>query len=806
MSIKFLQTKKTTLSYAISDSATTIQLDELLKLDGTSVAASDIGDALQGTFAPGTAREEIFLIDGANVTVNSDGTVTITNVLRGRKEVSPYGSGGFASDHGAGEVVVFGNNPQLYNRFPVLANDNAFTGNNSFTLLPTSTGGNATSGTQLITYAQALAMFTGGTGTIDRIVVAGTAGETLVAGNLVYVNPADGRWWKCDADTAASVDNVILGIAQGAGTAGNPVTSGVLLFGLDSNQTGLTANVPYYAGNTAGAISSSVGTVEVSVGFSQSTTTLYFYPRFNQQITEDQQDALAGTSGTPSATNKYVTADDVSSAAASGKIVRATGTALPALDGTNLTGVAISKGTYTASGAISQNDTVYVSAANTVKSLYPSAQGTGASIATAPTTILTTKSLPLSTNGTYLNIAGGYRDTSGVLYAQVRTINAGETDFSNGTQYAIYNTGNGVRWFDVCSIGTDKFLFIFQADTGGAAAGIKAVVATVSSGVVTVGTPVTVETTGSLTSAVSCAKVDTDKGIIFYKDDSGNDIYMKVLTVSGTTITQNTAALVKTTSSLVGASSVQLGTNSVAFTYSISSSSLFGVIVTVSGTTPTAGAEQTIISATDSFWHKIDYISSTKLLLVYEEDSTNNTFARTIAISGATMTASSSFAMATSTGQFTFGTAIIGTKYALVFNRTSATNNRLYFLDVSGTTPTEISNQNLSQSTDSGLYLATCIVKISPWTYMVTGSVGDGDYIVKLTPASSARIGVAESAISDASSGNILNRYLVQTLSGITLTPGSIYYIDDTGQPTVNSSLTSPTLGIAISTTKILLQ
>ncbi len=53
--------------------------------------------------------------------------------------------------------------------------------------------------------------------------------------------------------------------------------------------------------------------------------------------TQDENDALTGTSGTPSSTNKFVTNDDVSSAAGSGKIVRATGTALPALSGENLT-------------------------------------------------------------------------------------------------------------------------------------------------------------------------------------------------------------------------------------------------------------------------------------------------------------------------------------------------------------------------------------------------------------------------------------------------------------------------------------
>jgi len=54
--------------------------------------------------------------------------------------------------------------------------------------------------------------------------------------------------------------------------------------------------------------------------------------------TQNENDALVGTSGTAvSSSNKLVDADDVSSAGASGKIVRATGTALPALSGENLT-------------------------------------------------------------------------------------------------------------------------------------------------------------------------------------------------------------------------------------------------------------------------------------------------------------------------------------------------------------------------------------------------------------------------------------------------------------------------------------
>ena len=76
--------------------------------------------------------------------------------------------------------------------------------------------------------------------------------------------------------------------------------------------------------------------------------------------TTGQKDALAGSSGTPGAANTYVTTDDVSNAAGSGKIVRASGTALPALAATNLTGIPVAN-LLVASQA--QGDIIYASSA-----------------------------------------------------------------------------------------------------------------------------------------------------------------------------------------------------------------------------------------------------------------------------------------------------------------------------------------------------------------------------------------------------------------------------------------------------------
>ncbi len=301
---KLIQTKKTTLSYGISDSATTIRLDNLLKLDGTAMSATDIGDLLYGTFDPGTSREEIFSIIGTNVTVNSDGTVDITSVVRGLKEVEPYNTGGFATDHPAGAVVIFGNNPQVYSQLAFLANNNVFTGYNEG-LDPLTAQG-------YVTRDYMLALINGGTVSVNRMVVAGTAGETVVAGNLLYLKLSDGFWWKADADLVATLDNVQLAIAQGAGTAGNAISGGVLLSGVDTNNTG-TSGAYGYASNTAGSIGTSAGTNSFILGqFMPSSAGFYFNPAIYQLPTIAEGLALGGSQGVVSTTNKYVTQDNQS--------------------------------------------------------------------------------------------------------------------------------------------------------------------------------------------------------------------------------------------------------------------------------------------------------------------------------------------------------------------------------------------------------------------------------------------------------------------------------------------------------------
>ena len=160
----------------------------------------------------------------------------------------------------------------------------------------------------LATVGYVLDTVTGGTVAFDSQIITGTAGEAIAAGDLVYFKTSDQEWYQTDADTAATVNGVQLGIAQGSGTDGAGITGGVQISGTYTT-TGLTAGSAYYAGNTAGAYTTSAGTTNRVIGVALSTTKLLMIPVTPESVTSDEKDAMVGGGdlGSPSSTNKYLT-------------------------------------------------------------------------------------------------------------------------------------------------------------------------------------------------------------------------------------------------------------------------------------------------------------------------------------------------------------------------------------------------------------------------------------------------------------------------------------------------------------------
>ncbi len=263
---------------------TTLLLSSFTTIDGVALTMADLGGVkAYGTLEPGSSdREEQISFTG--ITQNSNGTATLTGV-KTVLFLYPYTeTSGFSKSHPGGVKFVISNTSAYYGQFAIKDNDESITGT---WLVP-----DPLAATQIANKEYVLSVVNGGAVSVDTVIVAGTAGETITSGNLLYIKSSDGKWYKTDADTASTVNGVELGIAQGAGTLNNPITGGVLIRGLDTKNTGLTAGSTYYASNTAGAISTSLGTNIKVVGIGDVSGKLMFDPYFVNATPTNVQNSL----------------------------------------------------------------------------------------------------------------------------------------------------------------------------------------------------------------------------------------------------------------------------------------------------------------------------------------------------------------------------------------------------------------------------------------------------------------------------------------------------------------------------------
>lgn len=160
-------------------------------------------------------------------------------------------------------------------------------------------------GNEIPTVDYVLSVVNGGTiSFVQQVLGTQTAGEDLTANNHVFFKESDQRWYKVDTDDTATYQGVKRGIALSTQTTGN--TLSIAISGLVSGFTGLTAGAKYYGSSTAGAIAT--GGTNAFIGTAFSTTQLILDPYIRDIPYGAEKDALAGSLGTPSSTNKYLTA------------------------------------------------------------------------------------------------------------------------------------------------------------------------------------------------------------------------------------------------------------------------------------------------------------------------------------------------------------------------------------------------------------------------------------------------------------------------------------------------------------------
>lgn len=86
----------------------------------------------------------------------------------------------------------------------------------------------------------------------------------------------------------------------------------------------------------------------------------------------------------------------------------------------------------------------------------------------------------------------------------------------------------------------------------------------------------------------------------------------------------------------------------------------------------------------------------------------------------------------------------------------STTEARLNLLDISGTTPSSLQTSTHSTSASSD---PPAMCKVAPWTLVAQFSTAANDYIFRLTPISTSRIGMTEFTVANAGLEDITLRF-----------------------------------------------
>lgn len=111
----------------------------------------------------------------------------------------------------------------------------------------------------------------------------GTAGATITAGKVLYLDTTVDRWKLADNNDAAEMVRAAKGIALNGASAGQPIA--VAVGGDVTFNAALTAGTAYYLSDTAGGICplADVGSGEYAVllGLAKSTTVLAFDPSYS---------------------------------------------------------------------------------------------------------------------------------------------------------------------------------------------------------------------------------------------------------------------------------------------------------------------------------------------------------------------------------------------------------------------------------------------------------------------------------------------------------------------------------------------
>lgn len=303
------------LNTPIGGSDTTIQVKKFRDTRGNYITAMPSGTAkMYVTIEPASPTgQEIISFTG--ITDNGNQVVTLTGVERNLNPVPPYTALPANVTHGNNATCIVTNNPQVFLDVVMTNEARTITAPITFGVSPSVPSG--VNPTDPINKSQ-----------LDLAVIGAVPASSTSALGTV----------RQSADATKTLGTVTITIASPAvltlNSHGLTLNDTVRFTTSGTLPTGIVAGTTYYvisAGLTVNTfqISLTAGGSAVNTSVGQSGThTLYRTTPYavNDQDsrlpTQAENDAMQGTSGTPSNTNRYVTNDDTSATPSAGKVAR----------------------------------------------------------------------------------------------------------------------------------------------------------------------------------------------------------------------------------------------------------------------------------------------------------------------------------------------------------------------------------------------------------------------------------------------------------------------------------------------------
>lgn len=364
-----------------------------------------------------------------------------------------------------------------------------------------------------------------------------------------------------------------------------------------------------------------------------------------------------------------------------------------------------------------------------------------------------------------------------------------DSSVSFGTPVTITTTQvNLGKVLGVCELTTDKFAVVYNES--GDATLTKLVVATVSGTTITLGTPVTVDSSATAVVGLAIGKLSTDKGIISVQKATNYNTY--AFTVSGTIPTIGSAVA---QNSNIGTDSIikiaNIGTDKVV----LISKTGYSQVASVSGTTITFGTAVMFATTSSTATTDLDAVSPIDDIVFIAYKGSSLTEFICGSISGTTIT---------------FGSAVTATGFLDYSVGAYADGINTFYVYLSGGYIVKVTRSGTTL-TFNGLLFAPAIAGIATLEPMIDLDdmfavfkvIGDGtSFRFFIQGMSATFLGIAqEDAIAG---GNVL-----VLLNGIdntqtNLIPGSYYSLGSDGEFAVTTSLGSATAK-ALSDTELLL-